>query len=123
MKSLTQSINEGLEIFENELEDIFGGNPLKKGSKEVVDVLVDGKPALAINHIFTSWSDSTADDIKQWMEATRNKDAMDCSFEEDDWEDIFYDEYDEIPDEFVVYWGKDGVLYPVPYDKQYVRVR
>lgn len=57
------------------------------------------------------------------MEATRNKDAMDCSFEEDDWEDIFYDEYDGVPDEFVVYWGKDGVLYPVPYDKQYVRVR
>ena len=48
---------------------------------------------------------------------------MDCSFEEDDWEDIFYDEYDGVPDEFVVYWGKDGVLYPVPYDKQYVRVR
>lgn len=42
MKSLTQSINESLEIRENELEDIFGDAPLKKGGKEVIDVVVNG---------------------------------------------------------------------------------
>lgn len=125
MKSLTQSINESLEILENALSDIFGDNPLKKGSKEVVDVEVDGKPATAINYIFDYWSDSTVEDIQMWMSETSGKNIKNCVFDSDDLADEFEDNYDaELGDDlFIVCWYEDGNMFAVPYDKSHVKVK
>lgn len=126
MKSLTQSINESLEILENEIVKVFGDNPIKKGSKEVVDVLVEGEPAFAINYIFDYYNDSF-EDIRSWLKSTKDKNAKNCKYDFDDIRKTFEAQYekemDDTEDGLVICWQKDGRMFAVPYDDGILTVK
>nr|DAX19772.1 MAG TPA: hypothetical protein [Caudoviricetes sp.] len=126
MKSLTQSINESLEILENEVVKLFGDNPIKKGSKEVVDVLVEGEPAFAINYIFDYFNDALGD-IQDWLELTKDKNAKNCKYDFDYISETFEAQYEKEMEDtengLVICWQKDGRMFAVPYDDGILTVK